>query len=304
MIEAHNMAVTGAFGYSGRYIADKLIARGVSVTTLTNRLKSVNIHGDRLRVAPLSFERPELLTDSLRGTSVLINTYWVRFNHRTFSHEHAVRNTEMLIRAAADAGVRRIVHVSITNPSVKSPFEYFRGKARLEASVRNSGMSFAILRPAVLFGGEDILINNIAWLLRRSPFFGVFGDGQYRLRPIHVDDFAELAVQQAFRHDNVTIDAVGPDRFTYLEMVKSIAGVIGVRRMILRLPPSIGYVIGGAVGMLLRDVVITREEIGGLMANLLDSDAPAVGSTRLMNWANDHAKTLGIEYRSELARRR
>ena len=57
-----------------------------------------------------------------------------------------------------------------------------------------SGLSYAILRPAIFFGREDILINNIAWMLRRFPFMGVFGDGEYRLQPIYVDDLADLLI--------------------------------------------------------------------------------------------------------------
>jgi NADH dehydrogenase len=106
--------------------------------------------------------------------------------------------------------VQRIVHVSITNPSEESPLEYFSGKARLEQALAATAMSYAILRPTVLFGKEDILINNIAWALRRLPVFGVFGDGHYRLQPIYVDDLAQLAVEQGANRENVVIDAIGP----------------------------------------------------------------------------------------------
>ena len=121
---------------------------------------------------------------------MLYNTYWVRFNYGSFSHAAAVENTLALFAAARQAGVGRVVHLSIANPSEDSPLEYFRCKARLERALRESGLSYAILRPTVLFGGQDILINNIAWMLRRLPVLGVFGDGRYRLQPIYVDDLA------------------------------------------------------------------------------------------------------------------
>ena len=183
-------AVTGAYGYSGKYIAQRLLDAGHTVITLTNSPRRANPFGDRIRAIPLDFDRPDLLAKHLQGVSVLYNTYWVRFNHRLFRHADAVRNTLALFAAARQAGVRRIVHISITNPSEDSPLEYFRGKARLEKVLMDSGISYAILRPAILFGKEDILVNNIAWTLRRLPVFGVFGDGRYRLQPIHVDDLA------------------------------------------------------------------------------------------------------------------
>src|SRR5208283_1221478 len=185
-------AVTGAFGYSGRYIAARLLDEGREVITLTNSLARANPFGGRVRAFPLAFDEPEQLAKSLAGVDVLFNTYWVRFNHRLFTHTQAVQNTLVLFEAARRAGVRRVVHVSITNPSEDSPLEYFAGKARLERALREGGLSHAILRPTVLFGREDILINNIAWALRRFPFFAVFGDGSYRLQPIHVDDLADL----------------------------------------------------------------------------------------------------------------
>jgi uncharacterized protein YbjT (DUF2867 family) len=196
------------------------------------------------------------------------------------------------------------VHVSITNPSEASPLEYFSGKARLERALTESGLSHAILRPTVLFGKEDILINNIAWCLRRFPVFGVFGDGQYRLQPIYVDDLAELAVKQGRESANSITDAIGPETFTYRELVREVGAVIGKPRPIISLPPLLGYASGWLIGKFTGDVVITREEIEGLMQNLLCTNSPAAGATRLSEWARANAATLGEHYASELARRR
>lgn len=296
-------AVTGAFGYSGKYIAQRLLEEGRSVITLTNSRGRRNPFGDRIRVLPFHFDSPGKLAESLRGVSVLYNTYWVRFNHSSFSHADAVRNTEILFRAAKAAGVSRVVHVSITNPSEDSPLEYFSGKARLERSLVESGLSHAILRPTVLFGKEDILVNNIAWALRRLPVFGVFGSGQYRLQPIYVDDLAQLAVEQGRQTGNVTINAIGPETFTYRGLVESIGKIIGKNRRIVSVPPSVGYAVGWIIGKLVGDVMITREEIKGLMDDLLCVDTPPAGTTKLTDWARERSATLGLHYTSELARR-
>jgi NADH dehydrogenase len=296
-------AVTGAFGYSGKYIARRLLDAGQPVITLTNSTDRANEFGGRIRAFPLSFDRPDALAQALEGVSVLYNTYWVRFNHRQFTHADAVRNTLILFDAARRGGVERVVHISITNPSEDSPLEYFSGKARLERGLRASGLSHAILRPTVLFGKEDILINNIAWALRRLPVFGVFGDGSYRLQPIYVDDLAALSVQHAGGHENVVINAIGPETFTYRELAETIAREIGVRRPILPVPPGVGYLAGKAIGAVTGDVMITREEIAGLMAGLLCVDTPPTGATRLTDWIRARADTLGRAYTSELARR-
>jgi NADH dehydrogenase len=297
-------AVTGAFGYSGKYIARRLIEAGNDVVTLTNSPHRSNPFGDRIRIAPLSFDEPDLLVRSLVGVRTLYNTYWVRFNHKGFTHQEAVENTLRLIQAAINAGVERIIHVSITNPSVDSPFEYFRGKAELENAIIHSGPSYAILRPAILFGEEDVLINNIAWMLRRFPIFGIFGTGAYKVQPIYVDDLARNAVQQGTKTENSIIDAIGPETFTYRQLVEAIGEAIGKRRLLISTPPRIAYLVGLVLGKVVGDVTITWDEVGGLMAGLLCVDSPPSGDTPLTVWASQHSSTIGQRYANELQRRR
>jgi len=296
--------VTGAFGYSGKYIASRLLERGHSVHTITNSPKRANPFGGRVTASPFHFDDLTGLTRTLRGTDVLYNTYWVRFNHGGFTHQLAVDNTIKLFSAAREAGVRRVVHVSITNPSEDSDLEYFRGKARLERELRESGLSYSILRPAVLFGNEDILVNNIAWALRKFPLFGVFGDGSYRLQPIFVDDLAELAVREGESGENRIVDAIGPETFTFRELVETIGQIIGKPRRIVSVSPNVGYFVASVIGKVVGDVFLTREEIAGLMRGLLVTSSPPAGETKLTDWARGHAGELGRRYSSELARRR
>lgn len=295
--------VTGALGYSGRSITERLLERGVRVRTLTNSPDRPNPFGDRLDIRPLCFDRPEDLTESLRGARVLYNTYWVRFNHRLFTFEQAVVNTKVLFESARRAGVERIVHVSILKPDEGRHLAYYRGKAELERTLRDMGVSHAILRPGVLFGRGDILVNNIAWALRRLPVFGVFGDGAYKLQPMHVDDFAELALRCAEEDADVTVDAVGAEVFAYRELVRTIGRIIGVRRPIVSAPTGIGYWVARALGPFVGDVILTREEVRGLMDGLLWSETPTTGATKLTEWAAAHSASLGRRYASEVGRR-
>ncbi len=296
--------VTGAFGYSGKYITKRLLDEGHQVRTITNSPNRPNPFAGEVEAHPLSFDDPDQLIASLRGAEVLYNTYWVRFNHKTFQHSVAVDNTLTLFECAKAAGVKRVIHTSITNPSELSPLEYFNGKALLERALRRSGISHAILRPAVLFGDEDILINNIAWTLRLLPIVGVFGQGDYRLQPIFIDDFAKLAVDQGASQKDCTIDAIGPETFTYRELVGQIGAIIGKPRPIIGVPPWLGYAVGWVIGKIVGDVMITWEEIKGLMADLLATTSPPAGETKLTDWAMKHAAELGTGYHSELARRR
>ncbi|MCI0441223.1 MAG: NAD(P)H-binding protein [Chloroflexi bacterium] len=302
MTTAELHVVTGAFSYTGRYIARRLLAMDRRVKTLTGHPSNPNPFGDRVSAEPFNFDNPAALARSLEGVDTLYNTYWIRFPKGELTHMKAVENSKALIRAAEEAGVRRLVHISITNASADSPLPYFSGKALVEEAIKDSRLSYAMLRPTVAFGKEDILVNNIAWTLRKFPFFTMFGDGGYRIRPIYVDDLAELAVREGQQNDSVAFDAVGPETFTFEEMVRLIGEKIGKHRRIVHVRPGIAHFLSGIVGYLVRDVTLTRDEIDSLMANLLVSNAPPTGHTRLTHWLDDNAATLGTRYTSEVKR--
>jgi len=297
-------AVTGAYGYSGAYIARRLLEKGVPVVTLTNSPGRGADLRDRVPARPLCFGDQVRLVEQLRDVKVLINTYWVRFNDKGFTHQEAVSNTLALFEAARLAGVQRIVHVSITNPREGCGLEYFEGKALLEATLAQSGIPHSILRPAVLFGGEDILINNIAWTVRRFPFVAVFGDGQYRLQPIHVDDLAALAVAEAAAAGNRLVQAIGPETYTYDELLRMVAHCLDKRTRLLHCPPWLAFACGKLVGWWQCDRFVTWEEVKGLMGDYLCVQATPTGTTRLSSWVAAHAHEIGRIYASELARRR
>ena len=296
------VVITGAFGYTGRYATKLLLNRGYTVRTLTNHPGHANTFGGEIEVFHYSFGLPRQLTEALRGASTLINTYWVRFPHGKTTFEIAVQNTRALINAAKNAGIRRLVHVSIANPSPESPLGYYRGKAQLEEAVKESGLSYAILRPAVIFGREDILINNIAWFVRNFPVFGIPGDGSYGVRPIHVADMAKLIVEAVETKENALRNAVGPETFTFEELVRLIAAQVGKPVHTIRVPALVAYLCTRLTGFVVRDVVLTWEEYQGLMSNLLAPQGPSTGETRLSQWLSENREHIGRRYASEVAR--
>lgn len=294
--------VTGAFGFTGKYIARRLLSMGKRVKTLTAHPSRPNPFGDQVSVAPFNFDKPVELEKSLRGAATLYNTYWVRFSHRHVTFDKAIENTKTLITAAEDAGISRIVHVSITNASEESSLPYFRGKGLLENAVIHSSLSYAIIRPAVIFGAEDILINNIAWFLRRFPVFAVFSSGEYRLQPVFVEDVAEIAVTAGHHDEDIIVDAVGPEIYTFDELVQLIASKFESKAKIIHLRPGLALFLSRLVGYMVNDVVVTRDEVRGLMSNLLVSESPPTGRTRLSDWLGYNAASVGARYASELDR--
>ena len=293
--------VTGAFSYSGSSLARALLQSGRQVRTLTGHPGRAP-SGTAVDVHALDFEDQVGLARSLAGVTTLYNTYWVRFARRAVDHERAVANSRVLFHAAERAGVQRIVHVSITHPTSTSPLPYFQGKALVERALAECDLSYAILRPAILFGGDGVLLNNIAWLLRRLPVFAIGGRGDYRIRGIHVDDLAHLCLAKAAEaHDSVT-DAVGPERPTFTELVGAVRDAVGSRARLLHVPGATVPVFARMLGLALHDVLLTADEYRAMAAGLADTDGPATGPTALSAWLAEHGETLGLRYANELER--
>ena len=294
--------VTGAFSFTGRFIARRLLEQEKQVKTLTNHPRRAGAEDIKAEIAPLQFTDREALVDSLRGADVLYNTYWVRFHHGRVRFGDAVANTRILLGAARDAGVRKVVHISVSNPAEDSPLDYYAGKARAERAVRESGLAWAIVRPTLVFGQGDILINNIAWLLRRLPLFGIPGRGDYRLQPVAGEDVAEIATWAAEQVGPVIVDAAGPDIIYYSEMVESIAIAVGRHPRFVYVSPRNALRAAKIIGRMVNDVMLNEPELDGLMQELLVSRERPRGTQSLDNWLLANADTVGQAYASELDR--
>jgi NADH dehydrogenase len=294
-------AVTGAFSFTGRAIAGQLVGEGRDVVTLVRRAPP----GDgepRIRTAPIAFDDPAALAAAFADVDTFYNTYWIRFERGGLTFDEIIRRTEILLAAAAHAGVRRIVHVSVVNAATDAPTRYFVAKARLEDIVRGSGLSYAIVRPTLTFGPRDILVNNLSWVLRQFPLFAIPGDGEYRLQPVHVEDVARIAIDAGRRPGDVEVDAAGPDILTFNRFVRLLAEAVDSRAWLFHAPRLLSWAGARALGVLVRDVMLTRDEITELTASLLVSHGPPLGRIGLPGWADAHADKLGRTYHSELDR--
>ena len=302
MQPSHVVAVTGAFSYTGSAVARSLLRRGIAVRTLTNRRAPINDPGGAIDIRPLQFDDRERLADSLRGAQTLVNTYWVRYPSVGVSFDRAVENTRMLFDAAVEARVQRVVQVSVSNPSLDSPLGYYRGKAQAEAIVRSLPISHAIVRPTLIVGEHDILVNNIAWFLRRFPVFAMPGSSRYRLQPVTLDEAGEIIAEAALGSDNMTIDIAGPEVLTFAQLVRAIGDAIGHPARIVSLPPGVALRLVGLAGLWVREVILSREELDGLMTERLLSHGPARGKQSVLAWLREHGQDLGRTYATELAR--
>jgi uncharacterized protein YbjT (DUF2867 family) len=295
--------VTGAFSYSGGHIAQRLLDSGREVRTLTSHPGRRHPLQGRVEALAYRFDDPAALARSMEGVTTLYNTYWVRFDRGQTTFANAVEHSRMLFAAARRAGVGRIVHVSITNPSIDSALPYFRGKALVEYALAQTGTPYAVVRPTWLFGGQhDVLVNNIAWILRHLPVFALPGNGAYLVQPVHVDDLARICIAAAAAGGDVVTDAAGPEQMSFAKLVALIRAAVGTHGPIIPLPPVLMAAAARALGLLLGDVVLTPDEITGLMHGLLVSSEPPRGQIVFSRWLDQHASSLGSSYANELRR--
>jgi uncharacterized protein YbjT (DUF2867 family) len=295
--------VTGAFSYSGSHIARRLLDAGRGVRTLSFHPGRPHPLQASVQALPYRFDDPEALAASLAGVSTLYNTYWVRFDHGDTSFEQAIERSRALFTAARRAGVERIVHLSITNPSLGSPLPYFRGKALVEDALTQVGVSYSIVRPTWIFGGDhDVLVNNIAWILRHTPVFAMPGNGAYLVQPVHVEDLASICTNAARAGGNLVVDAAGPETMSFDELVTLIRDAIGARALVVHVPAPIMGLAARALGLVVRDVVLTTDEIDGLLAGLLVSHEPPLGEIAFTDWLDHNRESVGRRYANELRR--
>jgi uncharacterized protein YbjT (DUF2867 family) len=295
-------AVTGATSYTGRFIAERLVAGGRRVIDLTRDLRAPHPLGDSASSAALDFDHPDRLASTLDGVDTLYNTFWVRFERRPITYAWAIERCGILVAAARRAGVRRIVHISVVKAARDAPTAYFRAKADVEEAVIETGISYAIVRPTVTFGPGDILVNNLAWTLRRFPVFGIPGDGRYPIQPVHVEDVADLAVQMGSEPEDRIVDCGGPDILAFNEFVATVRAAVGSRALVVHAPVAGALAAARLIGLVVRDVVLTRDEVTELQARLMASDQPPTGRIRLAEWLRDNADSVGRRWASELDR--
>jgi uncharacterized protein YbjT (DUF2867 family) len=117
-----------------------------------------------------------------------------------------------------------------------------------------------------------------------------------------VEDVADISVQSGLAETDEVIDAVGPETFTFEELIRLIARTIGSRVLFVHVPPAAALAAAGAIGRIVGDVVVTTDELRGMMAELVTTEGPATGTRSLTDWLRYNADVVGKRYASEVSR--
>jgi uncharacterized protein YbjT (DUF2867 family) len=269
-MDAKIVALAGGSGFIGRAIARRLLAGGgITVRVLTRNPEKARAHFDLPGVEFVSADiaQPASLKDALAGVSTIVDAiqfdgYPVENPQRGLTFERIDYGGALaLIDAAKQAGVAQFIYISGAAADENSAHPAFRAKGRAERAIRESGLTYTIFRPSLVYGPQDKVVNGLARALRYAPVFGVPGTGRQKVQPLLVDDFAAcVMLAVSGRGRNGTYDIGGPDLMTFDEMMRIIMDASGHRRPLFHIPETIMRTVGGLLEklpkpMLSRDAV-------------------------------------------------
>ena len=269
-MNAKTVALAGGSGFIGRAIARRLVAGGgIKVRVLSREpdkaRAQLDLPGGEFVRADIA--KPASLKDALPGADTIVDAiqfdgYPVEDPRRGLTFELIdYGGAVALIDAAKQAGVRQFIYISGAAADENSTHPGFRAKGRAERAIRESGLTYTIFRPSLVYGPEDKVVNGLARALRFAPLFGVPGTGRQKVQPVLVDDLAAcVMLAVSGRGRNGTYDVGGPDLMTFDAMMEIIMDASGHRRPLFHIPESIMRGIGGLLEKL-PNPILSRDAV-------------------------------------------
>jgi NADH dehydrogenase len=251
--------VTGGTGFVGSATVKELLRRGEKVAVLGRDADKIHRRlGAEVEARAGDVRDPGTLGAAMRGIDIVINA--VQFpgspieNRRkgyTFE-EIDLKGTRNQVDAAKAAGVKRFVCISGVGAAKDAAKHWFRYKWEAEDYVQRSGLEWVILRPAWVFGPEDVSLNRFLGFAKRLPFIPMFGSGKQDMQPVFVDDVARVAADCALKPEaaNLVFEIGGPEVMSMNDVIVTALDVIGKKRPLLHQPVFVGKVIGAISGVL------------------------------------------------------
>jgi uncharacterized protein YbjT (DUF2867 family) len=195
------LLITGATGYIGRHLAARLAANGERPRCLVrNKRRAASIlPADKVELVEGDTTRPETLPAAVQGVDAIVHTAFITADRKQSVGNHYnetnVRGTANLVQAAKDAGVQRIIEVSGLGTKPDKPGSYMQGRYLAEKMVKESGLSWTIIQPSVLFGKDAPFIKGLTDLIRSAPVVPLIGGGSILFQPIYVEDVVTVIVK-------------------------------------------------------------------------------------------------------------
>ncbi|HXR24984.1 MAG TPA: NAD(P)H-binding protein [Candidatus Binataceae bacterium] len=271
------IAIAGGSGFIGRAIVRRLAAiPGLTVRVLTRDPVKARVRlaaEGKVDFVSADVNDPARLATVIAGADTIINAvqfdgYPIEKPSRGLTFNRVdYGGTVSLIAATKAAGVPNFIYISGAAADERSPNPAFRAKGRAERALRDAGLAFTILRPSLVYGPEDRVVNGLAKAIRMMPVMVVPGSGQQKLRPLLVDDLAAcVALAIGGRGRNGIYEVGGPDPMTFDELVRLVMEITGHKRPIIHVPENL-LLVAGAVAEKLPGALFSRDAVAFLVAD-------------------------------------
>ena len=278
------VTVFGGGGFVGRHAVRALAKAGYRIRVAVRRphlAPEVKVMGDvgQIEVVQANLRNPASVAAAVAGSDAVINLVGILYaaGRQTFSSVQA-EGAATVAKAAAAAGVKRLVHVSAIGADAGSPSAYARSKAEGEAAVRAAFPGAVILRPSVVFGPEDEFFNRFAAMASVSPVLPLIGGGETKFQPVFVGDVAKAIVAASGRDDlaGETFELGGPEVLSYRQVLEYVVKETGRARPLVPVPWPLAALIG-AVGDVQSALIALPPVLTSDQVKLLRADNVAAG---------------------------
>jgi uncharacterized protein YbjT (DUF2867 family) len=283
-VSATRIAVLGGSGFVGRALCERLVRRSPSGVIVVPTRRAM--HADSVRPLPTVDVRvadvhdDAALRNVLAGCDAVINLIAILHGSRAEFERVHVALPQRLAAACAAAGIRRVLHVSALGVGQDAPSNYLRSKTAGEAALRAAPLELTVLRPSVMFGAQDRLLNMFAQLQAVAPVMPLAG-GDARFQPVWVEDVAEALVRCLDTPATIgqTIECAGPEVLSLAELVRLAGRWSGHERPILPLPMAIGRLQALAMECLPGPPLMSRDNLDSMRApNVASGTLPGLES--------------------------
>jgi NADH dehydrogenase len=276
-MEYHKIFLTGATGFVGRCLSRELVENNFEVRCLVRSGSEHKvINRDAVEVATGDVLERESLYAGMKDCDVVINLVGIiredKKRNITFQNLHCLA-TKNCVDVAAELGIRRFLQMSALGTRENTASRYHQTKYWAEEYLRESNLLYTIFRPTIIFGAEDKSINYFAEMMKKLPFFPVFGDGNYRLAPVSVKTVAEAFTQSINNPEthHQTFEIQGPETYTYNELLETIAEKVNRKPRLLHLPVPVARFIIGLIQNF-RFAPLTLEQLNMLLEGSTTED--------------------------------
>jgi uncharacterized protein YbjT (DUF2867 family) len=254
------VTVFGGTGFLGRRVVSRLINHGFRVRVAVRHPGAVEQEGVE-RVSADVTDEPSVAA-TLAGAEAAVNAVSLYVENRGLSfHAIHVAAARRVARLARGSGLRRLVHVSGIGSNPEATNDYIRERGQGELAVREAFPAATIVRPSVMFAADDAFLTTLVLLARRLPVYPLFGHGETRLQPVHVEDVAE-AIARIIMAEKAgdAYDLAGPDIWSYRQLVQEAARAAGARTRLVSVPfPLWGF--GARVSEMIPGAPLTRAQV-------------------------------------------